>query len=197
MAHIKGLDFIAITDHNSMKNLKAFKTLSNSYDFIWIPGVEITVSEGFDVLCYFKTYDEAMAFDQVLETFLIQTPMNTDFYYPQVIMNESDEEIETINQLLSGQTTLSICGLIEILKPFEHLLFYAHIDRKTKSGFAYMDRVKLNGIEVQNPRFKKNDFTLFNSDAHQILDVLEKTQHNQIELEEKSIYAFFKVFKYD
>ena len=46
MAYLKGLNIIAITDHNSTLQLSSIMELSQSYDMLVIPGVEVATSEG-------------------------------------------------------------------------------------------------------------------------------------------------------
>ena len=67
MAMLKELDFVSVTDHNTTKQLKVFEELENSYNFIFVPGVEVTVKENFDVLCFFKSFNNALLFDKFLE----------------------------------------------------------------------------------------------------------------------------------
>ena len=64
---LKGVDLVSITDHNSTKQLRLIEDLQESYDFLLIPGVEVTVKENFDVLCYFRTFNDAIIFDKFLE----------------------------------------------------------------------------------------------------------------------------------
>ena len=64
MAALKGLDVIAITDHNSCKNCPAVIKLAEAYGVIAIPGMEICTSEEVHVLCLFSTLEKAMAFDE-------------------------------------------------------------------------------------------------------------------------------------
>ena len=45
MAMIKGLDLIAVTDHNSCKNCPAVLTMAEAYGLTALPGMELTTSE--------------------------------------------------------------------------------------------------------------------------------------------------------
>lgn len=45
MAGIKGLDVIAVTDHNSCRNCPAVLKLAEQYGVLAIPGMELTTSE--------------------------------------------------------------------------------------------------------------------------------------------------------
>ena len=203
MANLKGLDMIAITDHNSLKQLSVCHELSKSYDMLFIPGVEISVKEGFHVLCYFNKIKDALQFDRELECFIEQANYDTDLYGEQEIVNIHDEVIATYPYHLANQTQLTLKDLKEVLNPFEHLLIYAHIDRPSFSGIANIDKDPLDGIEfthhVTDDFIKDHHLTkhqiVYNSDAHQITDILEKSNLNQMELESLTIEAFFKHFK--
>ena len=51
MAHIKGLQAIAVTDHNTARNLPYVKEAADYYGLILLPGMEITTKEeGISVL---------------------------------------------------------------------------------------------------------------------------------------------------
>lgn len=203
MANLKGLDMIAVTDHNSLKQLSVCYELSKSYDLLFIPGVEISVKEGFHVLCYFKNIKDALKFDRELECFIEQAHYDTDLYGEQEIVNIHDEVIATYPYHLANQTQLTLKDLQEVLDPFEHLLIYAHINRPSFSGISYVDKDPLDGIELTHQ--VNHDFIInhelskyhiiYNSDAHQITDILEKSNLNQMELESLTIEAFFKHFK--
>lgn len=195
MAHIKGLNIISITDHNSLKQLPTCIELIDSYDFLFIPGVEVTVKEGFDVLVYFKNMSDALAFDLILDQHRHKVPVDLSIYHEQTVCDIYDEPISVIEDLLSLPLNLSIEDLIDVLKPYETIMVYAHIDRKHRSGKAYIETYPLDGIEYQKVPLNKGHKTLHSSDAHQITDIKEKTEHNQLELEALTIDAFFRYFK--
>lgn len=197
MANLKGLNIISITDHNSMKQLTVCETLSHSYDLLWIPGVEITVAENFDVLCYFKTIKDALIIDGLLEKYLPKIPNTPDLYGEQSLCDIDDNTIESFEYLLINPLNLSLNSLIELLAPYPHIMVYAHIDKPSRSGIAYLDQVPLDGIEYRNPKLKQTKTDLHSSDAHQITDILEVTDDNQIDLDELTIDAFFRYFGHD
>lgn len=197
MANLKGLKIISVTDHNSMKQLKTCEALSHSYDLLFIPGVEITVKEGFDVLCYFKTLEDALKVDLILEDALPKIMNQEEIYGQQWICDIHDDFIEQYPYLLINPVEIDLSTLIEILKPYPHILLYAHIDKSSRSGKAYVQSYPLDGIEFRDPTKKQAKNHVYNSDAHQIIDIFEVTDNNQLELDELSIDAFFRVFKHD
>lgn len=64
MAAVKGLDVIALTDHNSCKNCPAAIHHGQQYGVIVIPGMELCTIEEVHIICLFPELDAALAFDQ-------------------------------------------------------------------------------------------------------------------------------------
>lgn len=64
MAAIKGLDVIAVTDHNSCRNCPAVLKLAEQYGVLAIPGMELTTAEEVHAVCLFSELSAAMEFDR-------------------------------------------------------------------------------------------------------------------------------------
>ena len=64
MAAIKGLDVIAVTDHNSCRNCPAVLKLAEQYGVLAIPGMELTTSEEVHAVCLFSELSAALEFDR-------------------------------------------------------------------------------------------------------------------------------------
>ena len=197
MAKLKKLDIIAVTDHNSLKQLPICKELSKSYDMLFVPGVEITVRENFDVLCYFKTVEDAMRFDKMIENYIVHDKQDNPNLKKQEILNIDDEVIDIYPYDLSSPLRLSIYELQEILVPFEHILVFAHIDRTYRSGKSMINQINHHAVEFTKHESNQNNIALFNSDAHQITDILERTEANVISLDQLDIEHFFAYFNHD
>lgn len=197
MANIKGLKIISVTDHNTLKQIPVCLELAKSYDLLFIPGVEITVKEGFDVLCYLKNVEDVLAVDHLLEEALPKQYYDTYVYGEQWVCNIDDEFIEEYPYLLIQPLSISIKDLKNVLKPYPHILIYAHLDRHSKSGKSYIHDYPLDGVEYKYQGLKKHKTDVYNSDAHQIIDILENSNTNQIELDDLSMDAFFRYFHHD
>ena len=59
MAAVKGLDVIAVTDHNSCKNCPAVLAAAAEYGILAIPGMEINTSEEVHAVCLFEELKNA------------------------------------------------------------------------------------------------------------------------------------------
>ena len=198
MAMLKGLDFIAITDHNSTKQLKVISQLQESFDFVIIPGVEVSVAEGFDVLCYFKTFEDALEFDSFLSPHLCGEWGN---YKPddQIITDIYDLTFDTVATPLT-KTNLQFEDLAKEVRKYDGLIIPAHINRPscTPLGTYNLEDMNIDAIEIApygkeafmeaHPEVHKY-ITFHNSDSHSLLMISE--QEFSIELPEKTIEAFF------
>jgi hypothetical protein len=199
MAMLKDLDFVAITDHNSAKQLDVIDQIEGAYDFILIPGIEVTVNEGFDVLCYFRTYEDAYIIDKIIEDKLNGSwgPFSAE---DQMITDVYDITIETYPISLRS-TSISYKELYSAVKKLNGAIVLAHIDRKNKTALNSfkLEDIQFDGIEIQ--QYFKNDYIekhpeltkykiFASSDSHTLLSISEKIE--SIELKEKSRDAFFE-----
>ena len=66
MAMLKGLQMIALTDHNTARNLPAVSACAEAYGLLLIPGMEITTREEVHLLGYFPTVQVALDFSEFL-----------------------------------------------------------------------------------------------------------------------------------
>ncbi len=53
MAYIKGLDIIAVTDHNCMKNYPGVKACADKLGILAVAGMEVETAEEVHVICLF------------------------------------------------------------------------------------------------------------------------------------------------
>ncbi len=201
MAMLKKLDFLAVTDHNTTKQLRVLQELVSSYDFVFIPGVEVTVKENFDVLCLFKTFKDAIFFDDFLEKNL-DGEWGTFTKDNQVITDIYDLTVETFNTPLTS-TKIPFKELVSETRKLDGAIILSHIDRSSHSALNVykLDEIEFDALEIQkyyrdeylakNPGLKKHRI-LFNSDSHSLMSISEK---EYIELEDKTIEAFFKFIR--
>ncbi len=202
MSTLQELDFIAITDHNSLKQIETCLEVSDGLDLVVIPGVECEVKEGFHVLCLFKSLEDALKLDAFIEPYLPKEEINERFYGEQVITDVYDEELEHYPYLLLNSLDIGYKKLYEEVKLLNGVVILAHIDKQKDGSLDEIIRnhIQADGIEItkhadESELFAKYPqllkYKLFhNSDAHQIYDINERV--NYIELEDKTIESFFK-----
>lgn len=188
MAAIKGLDVIAVTDHNSCKNCPAVMKLAAQYGILVIPGMELTTAEEVHAVCLFPELSAALEFDRFVYEKLIKFPNREDIFGKQQIMNEEDICIGTEPNLLINSTTLSFDELWDIVDgQYGGIMIPAHIDKNANSllsnlGFvppeSQFRTVELHDMEKLSKLQKSNPYltqcrTICNSDAHYLEHIHE------------------------
>ena len=108
MAAVKGLDVIALTDHNTCKNCPAAMHHGAEYGVTVIPGMELTTEEEIHVICLFPSLQDALSFDSLIGSKLMPFPNREDIFGKQQIMNEKDEVTGTVENLLINAVSVSL-----------------------------------------------------------------------------------------
>lgn len=188
MAQIKGIDYIALTDHNTAKNLPALFEVAKGEGLCVLPGIEVTTKEEAHILAYFDSLEGAMELDKILYERLPDIMNKPDFFGPQYIMDAEDEIIGEVDKLLISATDIGINELAEMVAPLGGIIVPAHIDRKSYSimvslGFIPPD-LPIKTVELSKMtevdaalkmfRFFKEYQFIHGSDAHQLEDMAER-----------------------
>lgn len=187
MSLIKGLELIAICDHNSVKQLPAFdKAAKGKIKVLY--GVEIQTKEDVHVLGYFQRLEDAMSMQPWLDEHLVSVENEERIFGKQILLNEWDEEIGKENRLLISSVDLDIKQVCDCIHEHHGVVVLAHVLHRVNSittqlGFIPPD-LSYDGLEVSNiedqklicvqqPWLAENDVWLMNSDAHQLIDIHE------------------------
>lgn len=187
MAAVKGLDVIALTDHNSCANCPAAIYHGKNYGVTVIPGMELTTAEEVHVVCLFPSLDRALEFDRLVSGRLLPVPNREDIFGKQQVMDEQDEVIGTKGHLLINATTISFDEAFLLAERSGGLAYPAHVDKSSTSvlsnlGFVppestftcaeFHDFKNLHRIRREHPYFKKCN-VICCSDAHYLEDIHE------------------------
>lgn len=201
MAAVKGLDVIAVTDHNSCKNCPAVLSAAKEYGLLALPGMELTTSEEVHAVCLFENLDRAMEFDAYVYEHLLPVQNRVDIFGKQEIYNCSDEVCGQVDHLLINSTDISFDLLWALVRSYGGVMFPAHIDKQSNSlisnlGFVPPDSVfaaaelkelkNLHGIKKGNPYLERCRI-ISNSDAHYLEDI--KEPYFTIAVEERTAKA--------
>ncbi|MGN0348609.1 MAG: PHP domain-containing protein [Roseburia sp.] len=204
MAALKGLDVIALTDHNSCKNCPALLAAAAEYDLVAIPGMEICTIEEVHAVCLFPTLEKAMEFDTYVEQRLIKFPNDETVFGKQQIYDPFDKICGTIPHLLIHSADISFHNLWDLVKSHDGVMFPAHIDSPSNSlisnlGFIPPDSKFLTAevthranlpLLSQAHRYLNECRMLHNSDAHYLQDIHEPTE--RLCVEERTRAAILK-----
>lgn len=190
MALIKELDFIAVTDHNTAKNLPAVMAVAKELGggICILPGIEVTTKEEAHILAYLPTLEAAMELDQIIYEHLPEVMNEKELFGPQYVMDEHDNIIGEVDKLLISATDIGVDRLWDLVTALGGILVPAHIDRKSYSLIASLGFIPLElnikTCEVskketfdnvlKNFRFFKDYQFIHGSDAHQLEDMAER-----------------------
>lgn len=183
MSLLKGLDVIAITDHNTCGNAAAVMAAAGE-NLLVIPGMEVETSEEVHMACYFPTLDAALAMEREVKKALPPIKNRPEIFGNQYYMNENDEITGEEETLLVSATMLDIYEVVALVKSLGGAAVPAHIDRSSYSvlsnlGFMPPD-LEVSALEITEKARNSlagnyPDFRIItNSDAHYLENIAER-----------------------
>ncbi len=188
MAGLKGLDLIALTDHNSTKQLKTLHIVAKDKIKV-LYGIEMESKEEVHILGYFKDLSDALALQPWLDLHLNYQENNPNYFGHEYFFDQNDQVIGEEKKLLITSLDQDIYQVAEIIRRNKGTVVLAHVANKANSitsqlGFIPSDldydglevhsKLEQEAIKEQNPQLNnKNIFWLFNSDAHRLQDISE------------------------
>ncbi|HAE42148.1 MAG TPA: phosphoesterase, partial [Clostridiales bacterium] len=130
MAMLKGLDVIAVTDHNSAANLPALEIVARQAGIKAIPGIEITSKEDVHLLAYFRDYSDAVQIGSLVYASLPDIKNNARIFGEQNIYDEEDHVIGSLDKLLINASSYSITEIISMVSKRNGIVIPAHVEKK-------------------------------------------------------------------
>ncbi|MBF7097830.1 PHP domain-containing protein [Alkalibacter mobilis] len=188
MAVLKGLDVIAVADHNSAKNLPAVQKVAKAAGIGLLPAIEVNTKEEIHALAYFDKVEKAMQLDEIIYASLPEIVNDEKYFGAQNILDQDDEIIGNVRKLLISAADISISDLQKICTEIGGVVVPAHLDRKSFSlvsnlGFIPHDmdikyvelsrRYKLGENLLLDKMIQKYK-TIRSSDAHYLHDIFER-----------------------
>ena len=183
MAKVKGLDIIAVTDHNAAKNLPACAEICEAYGILLLPGMEITTREEVHLLGYFPDVAAAMDFGEMLREHLPKKKNKPAFFGQQLIMNSDDEVTGEEDALLIGATDFSLSEAARQVKAWGGVPVPAHINRGSHGLLVnlgmmpeepFFTTVEMWRLLPCDEKALSGRHVLHSSDAHYLGDIQER-----------------------
>ncbi|MFZ5965946.1 MAG: PHP domain-containing protein [Bacillota bacterium] len=205
MSILKGLDVIAVTDHNSAENCKSCLQAAEGKDIIVIPGMELQTREEVHLLCLFQSLDAVLDFQNLIYSKATNEKNSEKLFGKQLIFDAEDHIIGTLDKLLISSINISVKDACQEVLLRDGIVIPAHVDKSTYSMIANLGFIPPNlpikSIEIANKSnqdvfLQKNSYlkkynVIHNSDAHYLWHISEK--ENFLEVQEKHIESIFKV----
>lgn len=198
MAKIKGLDVIAISDHNCAKNIPAAKKVADECDLLLIPAIEMTTAEEVHLLVFFETVEQAVVFGDMLYEALPTIKNKPDFFGNQLVLDEEDELVETLDKLVISALPFDMDECFALAAEYGGQIVPAHVNKGANSVFAnlgfFPSHLSVKTVESIKLLPDMGDISQFqvihSSDAHRLEDIAEREHF--LEVEEKSVSAIVK-----
>lgn len=189
MAAISGLDAVAVTDHNSVGNVRAAVLAAKSAGVTVVPGMEVETAEEVHILTLYPSIEAAEYAAGEVYRALPDIKNRPEIFGQQIIMNENDEIEGYEEKLLISPTTLSVNMLFSLVSSCGGLFIPAHVDRHSYSVLTNLgfipDDLDIRHIEVsgavenleayleRRPELLK--YNIFrNSDAHYLENISQR-----------------------
>ncbi len=187
MAALKGLNILALTDHNTAKNCPAFFEACRAQGIIPIAGMELSTAEDIHLVCLFEELADAMRFDEEVRGHLMPIKNRPEIFGNQHILNGDDEIVGEEELLLISATDLSLDDAVALAKSFGAHVHPAHIDRESNGMLAILGDIPPEyGFKVFELRERSSipkligtveelneKVALICSDAHYLWDISE------------------------
>lgn len=188
MALLKGLDAIAVTDHNTGANLRAVEICAKKAGLVFIPGIEVESAEEVHMICLLPDLERAMELHNTVQDALPGIMNRADIFGSQLIMDENDMVTGEENKMLITATSLSVDDICRTVRGLGGAVIPAHIDRNSYSmisnlgfipgelGFKYLEISKACDRYAYRASHPELDMyrLVQSSDAHYLGDILER-----------------------
>jgi 3',5'-nucleoside bisphosphate phosphatase len=125
----KGLDVIAITDHNATANAEAVMTAAEGTGLAVLPGMELQSREEVDLLCIFDDIEVARRWQRQVDAWLFPLDNDPERFGPQYLVDAEGDLVAEEPRLLQGPTTIGLEEAARRVRELGGLAIPAHIDR--------------------------------------------------------------------
>lgn len=204
MSKLKGLDIIAITDHNSTENIEAVMECGKRQGILVIPGIEVETSEEIHCITLFPSLYSAREMNSILKERSNGLLNREDIFGSQLILDKEDNIIGKEERMLISSIDIGINELFEKTRRLEGVMIPAHVDRDSYSVLSNLggipEEINLKFLELsrktsiiefikQHQNLDKYNY-IQSSDAHHLWDIMERESF--IELKKLDILELIK-----
>lgn len=185
MSLLKGLDIIAITDHQTVINCEAVIEVGKEKGLKVIPGMEIECMEEFHMIALFPDVSAACKMEAWLEQYMPPVKNNIKVFGHQWMTDIEDEYIKEIDKMLLIAAQISAKEIINQVRRLGAVIYPAHIDRRSYSIISNLGTIPpeygFKAVEISKQAVSKEyekdygQYTILqSSDAHYLEDIAER-----------------------
>ncbi len=134
----RGIDILALTDHNASLNCPAFAIACAAEGIIPLFGMEMSSAEEVHCLALFATPREALAFGADIEALLPDLPWDPAAFGDQAVVDENDNVLELYGGWLGAALEADLDSLAARAKKAKAVIIPAHVDRGMFSVYSQL-----------------------------------------------------------
>lgn len=147
----RGVDVIAVCDHNSAENVGAAMRAGSQRGLWVLPGMEISSVEEVHTLAIFDSEEQALAMQEIIYRHLRGTN-RPELFGDQVVANEFDEVDGFNDRLLIGAARIGLHEVVKEVHRLGGLSIASHVNKESFSllsqlGFVPPD-LEMDALEV-------------------------------------------------
>jgi PHP domain-containing protein len=134
----RGLDLIAITDHNATANAGAVQRAAAGTRLTVLPGMELQTSEEVHLLCLFDTLAQVSDWQEEVDARMSPSENVPEFFGEQFVVDETGGFLRRETRLLTGSVRIRLEEAVGEVVRLGGLVIPAHIDRPAYSLSAIL-----------------------------------------------------------
>lgn len=181
-AKAKSLDIIAITDHNTAKNVQVVMRLGEKVGLKVIPGMEVQTREEIHLLTLFPDWPSTAAWDEEVRQHLPDVQNDPEIFGDQPIVDDEGNIVQFEERLLLNSIDLSLEEVKRRVEGYGGLTIPSHFDKGSFSLISQLglipENMELEALEMS----RKSNFPsmgsappriarIVSSDAHRLEDI--------------------------
>lgn len=196
MAFLNGVRIMALTDHNTSRNCPAFFEAARRYAVVPVAGMELTTAEDIHVVCLFPTLEDALLFNDEVDTRRVRIRNREEIFGEQLILDGEDNVVGKEEDLLINATTIALEEAPPMVQKYGGICYPAHIDRPANGAieilgdfphYAGFELAELHDRENAEEYIKRYGLQgmrlVFSSDAHYLNQLREGRENGYVELD--------------
>jgi predicted metal-dependent phosphoesterase TrpH len=188
-AEKKGLNLIAITDHNACHNAEAVMEAAVGTNIHVFPGMELQSREEVHILCLFDTVELCRRWQEKVFQKLPPLMNKEELFGPQYVVNAAGEWLATEERLLATSADMTVEEIVDQVDSRGGVAIPAHVDRPSFSLLSNLglipETLPVKALEV-TPHFDRqkglqqwpqleNWCLVVNGDAHRLHEIQNRT----------------------
>jgi PHP family Zn ribbon phosphoesterase len=169
-AAAKGLEMIAVSDHNSTLHCELTVSLGKRAGITVLRAAEVTSAEDVHSLVLLPDEEARISFQVWIDRHMAHIPYNPDIFGDQVVIDEDENIILTVNHFLTAALNATLDEVEVAAHSHGGLFIPAHIDRPSMSIISQLgfipDDLYIDAAEVVGRTPELLHPVIRNSDAH-------------------------------